>query len=234
MNINDLTDHLAAAARDLGSQDVEDTLHKSVGLAVDLIDGCDAAGVTLVHRGQRLDTPAYTSNEVLRGDQLQYELQEGPCMDAVWDHEIVISPDLKNESRWPTWAPTVVTELGARSMMCIQLFADDTSLGALNMYATTVDAFSGDDTRHEGLALAAHIAVALAAAQKIEQLHLGMDRRTIIGQAQGILMERFDITADRAFTVLQRVSSTSNTKLHQVAVDLVTSRKIPTPRTSEH
>jgi ANTAR domain len=97
------------------------------------------------------------------------------------------------------------------------------------MYATTCDAFSGDETPHEGLALAAHVAVALAAAQKIEQLYLGMQRRTAIGQAQGILMERFDISADRAFVLLQRVSSTSNTKPHQVAVEIVTTRRLPSP-----
>lgn len=89
MSLDHLTDQLAAAARDLGSENVEQTLDKAVGLAVELIDGCDACGVGLVRRGKSMDTPAYTHDVALRGDELQYELQEGPCMDAVWENEIV-------------------------------------------------------------------------------------------------------------------------------------------------
>jgi len=222
----DFADQLAAAARDIGSEDVTNTLDKSVALAVDLIDGCDAAGVTLVHKGRSVDTPAYTDSAALRGDQLQYELGEGPCMDAVWAQEVVTSTDLIADDRWPKWAPVVVEELEMRSMMCIQLFADEQSLGALNMYSRSVAAFDDDD-RHEGLVLAAHVAVALAAAQEIEHLRAAMDRRTVIGQAQGILMERFGVPADRAFAVLKRVASTSETKLYRVAVDLVESRQLP-------
>jgi len=228
MSLEDLAGQLAVAARDLGSENVEVTLDKAVALAVDLIDGCDAAGVTLVHRGERVDTPAYTDERVLRGDQLQYELQEGPCMDAVWEQELVISSDLSREDRWPLWAPRVVDELGVKSMMCIQLFADEKSLGALNLYSPQVDGFTVEEDGYEGLALAAHVAVALAAAQEIQHLKTGLGNRTVIGQAEGILMERFDLTAERAFQVMRRVSSHTNTKLLVVAHELVSTRRLPT------
>jgi GAF domain-containing protein len=228
MSLHDLTEQLAAAARDLSAEDVEDTLDKAVALAVDLIEGCDACGVSLVRRGKSVDTPAYTDEKVLRGDQLQYELQEGPCMDAVWEHDIVISSDLANDHRWPAWAPRVVDELGVRSMMCVQLFIDqEKTLGGLNMYSWETDAFTMDGDRNEALALGAHVAVALAAAQQIEGLTTAINNRTIIGQAEGILMERFGIDADRAFAVLQRVSSTTNVKLHRVAAELVETRQLP-------
>jgi transcriptional regulator with GAF, ATPase, and Fis domain len=227
MTLSKLTEDLAAAARELSAEDVEHTLEKSVALSVDLIPGCDAAGVSLVRRGQSIITPASTDPKVQRGDELQYELQEGPCMDAVWQHDIVISADLAEDERWGRWAPRVVQEIGARSMMCIQLFTDAKTLGAMNMYSWRPNAFDLHADRDEGLALGAHVAVALAAAQRVEGLNTALVSRTVIGQAEGILMERFNIDADRAFRVLKRVSSQSNTKLQRVAAELVETRRLP-------
>jgi GAF domain-containing protein len=227
MSLSNLADELAAAARDLSADDVGQTLEKAVGLAVELIDGCDACGVTLVRRGDTLETPAYTDEKVFRGDQLQYELNEGPCMDAAWQHEMVFSADLGREARWPRWAPRVVEELGAHSMLCVQLFTDAHVLGALNLYSWKPGAFTSEDSRGEALALAAHVAVALAAAQEISHLTTALGTRTVIGQAVGILMERFGLTADRSFEVLQRVSSQTNTKLLHVAQQLVETRRLP-------
>jgi hypothetical protein len=231
MNLDNLAENLADAARDLGSEDVERTLDKSVALAVELIEGCDGAALSLVIRGRGLKTPAFTDQWVASGDTLQYELGEGPCMDAAWQHEIVISDDLCDEQRWPTWGPRVVEELGARSMMCVQLFTTKTTLGALNMYSKQPNAFNEPGDRYEGLALAAHVAVALAAAQEIENLNVALDTRTTIGQAEGILMERFDLSPERAFDVLKRVSSHSNAKVHVVATELVRTRRLPGPGT---
>ena len=113
MPIRHLAEQLAHAARDLNSSDVEHTLEQAVSLAVDLLDGCDGAGVTLARRGHALETTAYTAEFVARGDALQYELQEGPCIDAVWEHEIVISTDLASEARWRAWGPRVEWGSGA-------------------------------------------------------------------------------------------------------------------------
>jgi transcriptional regulator with GAF, ATPase, and Fis domain len=227
MTVRDLSALLASAARDLGSEDVERTLEKSVHLAVELIEGCEACAVTVVRRGTGLETPISTGDMPRRGDTLQYELNEGPCMDAVWEHEVVISHDLAQEERWPTWGPRVVAELGARSMMCVQLFANEHTLGALNMYSTQVDAFREPSDRAEGQALAAHVAVAFVASLEIEGLNTALVNRTIIGQAEGILMERFGIDGDRAFQVLRRVSSDTNSKLADVASALVQTRRLP-------
>lgn len=227
MALTDLTDRLAEAARDLGSEDLEQTLEKAIGFAVEVIEGCDAAGITLVYANKRLDTPAATNQGVARGDALQYELGEGPCIDAVWDHELVSSPDLARDKRWPSWGPKVVEELGVRSMLCVQLFTTEGTAGGLNMYSKTVNGFAHDDDRHEALALAAHVAVALAASRQIAGLKSALTSRTVIGQAEGILMERFDISAARAFEVLKRVSSHSNIKLNAVATELVETREMP-------
>ena len=227
MSVENLAEQLADAARELASEGVERTLEKAVGLAVELLEGCDGAGVSLVRRDKSLMTPAATAEWVAKGDSLQYELQEGPCMDAAWREELIVAPDLANEVRWSRWGPCVVNELGVRSMLCVQLFADEETLGALNLYSKHLGAFAGRSERYEAEALAAHVAVALLAAQEIADLNRAVVNRTVIGQAEGILMERFDVDADHAFSILRRVSMNTNVKLHAVARDIVRRRRLP-------
>ena len=106
------------------------------------------------------------------------------------------------------------------------MFSTGRSLGALNLYGRDKSAFTSDDIE-DGVALAAHVAVALAGAQQVENLERAVGNRTIIGQATGILMERFDLTSDRAFGALTRLSQQQNVKLRQVARQIVETRELP-------
>jgi GAF domain-containing protein len=220
-------DHFASIVRALGDATSElGTLEKALAVAVEIIDGCQHAGISLVMSGRRIESPATTSDVALRGDQLQYELNEGPCLDSIADHETISCPDLLTEKRWATWAPRVAEELGVRSMLCFQLFTTGRSLGALNLYSESPNAFTRDDAI-VGLSLAAHIAVALAASREVDSRELAIVSRTVIGQAEGILMERYDMDADKAFSVLKRVSQGTQTKLAVVAAELVRTRRLP-------
>jgi GAF domain-containing protein len=224
---HDLGDRFAAVARQFGEQVTEiATLDHAVAIAREIIAGCDHAGVTLLHARKPVETAAATSEIAVRGDQLQYELGEGPCLDSVRNHVVTLSNDLLTESRWPRWAPMASTVLGIRSMLCFQLFTTQSSYGALNLYSDRPDAFDADD-QAVGMALAAHVAVALASTRAIESRDLAIARRTIIGQAEGILMERFSLDADQAFSVLRRVSQDSQRKLYEVAADLVRTGRLP-------
>ena len=60
-----------------------------------------------------------------------------------------------------------------------------------------------------------------AATRQIENLETALERRTVIGQATGLVMERFGLTAEVAFEVLRRLSQEHNRKLHDIAVELV-------------
>lgn len=194
MVAEDLGVRFASVARQLLEEpDEEQTLDRAVALAVDIVEGCDQAGISIVYQGNRLQTPAATSEAVRHGDEWQYELGEGPCLDSLQQEQTTISRDLARQSRWRRWAPRVVEELGVRSMLCFQLFTDSESLGVLSLYSKEVDAFD-DNAQAVGLALAPQIAVALAAARRIETQARGLATRTVIGQAQGILMERYDLT----------------------------------------
>ncbi|HEV7949482.1 MAG TPA: antitermination regulator, partial [Glaciihabitans sp.] len=101
-----LESHLAKAARDLQAETgTQHTLDRSVLIATQLIAGCDFAGVSVIHPSQRPDSPAVTDGIVAKVNQLQYELKEGPCLDAIYTEHTIYARDLTNEQRWPRWTP---------------------------------------------------------------------------------------------------------------------------------
>ena len=97
---------------------------------------------------------------------LQYQLHEGPCLDAVRWQETVISRNLSEEARWPEWTPRAVSVLGIKAIMSLWLYpinpAGADSYGALNLYSDSIDPF-GPNEYAIAQALAAQISVALAA-----------------------------------------------------------------------
>ena len=217
---------LAEAARSMqGRGSTQQTLDKVVLVATEIIDGCDLVGISVV-TPDGIHTPAGNDQALNRIDELQFELGEGPCFDALRMHETVHSRDLAADPRWPKWGPYVAREIGVVCSVSYRLFTTADTLGAMNLYSRGPEAFDSDDI-YNGQALAAHVAVALAASQEVEQLEMGLTTRTVIGQAEGILMERFDVSSAEAFAVLRRVSSHRNVKLNRVAEELVDTRKTP-------
>lgn len=226
-----MVDRLAGAARRLQGQGApQSTAESLTRLAVELVTGADDAGITLQKGRGRLESVAPTSETIARADALQHELCEGPCVDAL-DADEVETTDLAHDDRWPNWRPQV-TEWGVRSMLCAQLRQDDRGLGALNLYSTRPDAFSDDD-RAVLRYLASHGAILLSAAHERDGLQRALENRTVIGQAEGLLMERFGVDADTAFTVLVRYSQSTQTKLAVIAHDLVRTRVLPTVESGE-
>ena len=223
----DLHDQLAEAARELEAEpDTQQTLERSVAIALDLVPHADHVGISVVHRKGRIETPAASTDTVLQADELQYQLDEGPSLDAIWTQDIVTASDLSHDPRWPRWAPEVSSRFGFTSMLCVQLFTSTTVVGGINLYSTRTEAFDRDDLDIANY-LAAHVAVAVAESRTEDQLRLAAVNRTAIGQAQGILMERFSIDAHRAFDLLRRVSQHRNTKLIEVATTIVSTRRVP-------
>jgi len=216
----------AQAARDLqGEGDTQHTLDRGVSIATELIPFCDYAGVSVVHAEGRIDTPARTSELVVEVDRLQYAVGEGPCLDAIRVAETVTSGDLSTEQRWPRWASRVA-RLGVASMLCVRLYTSRDTLGALNLLSRTQDGFSEDDATTASH-LAAHLAVALAESLHADDLHSAALNRTVIGQAEGILMERFSLPSSRAFEVLSLVAQEQGSPLHRIASELIRTRETP-------
>ena len=126
--------------------------------------------------------------------------------------------DLASDPRWLVLGPRAA-ERGIRSMLCLQLFVHRDTLGALDLLGRATSAFT-DESEHVGLLLASHAAIAAADAYHFEHVNSALVNRDIIGQAKGILMERFKITSDQAFAVLAKVSQDTNRKVAAVAEDL--------------
>jgi transcriptional regulator with GAF, ATPase, and Fis domain len=230
MRPESISERMAAAARELQNQhDPAATVKSAVDLLVQNVDGCTAASISLVYGKRRVETPAASDDLAATADRLQAELGEGPALDTLWDHETVYVPDLLTETRWPTWGPGLAEATGVRSVLTFRLFTLKDVIGALSMYSTAADAFTADD-KAEGLALAAHIAIAVLAAQQVEHFEAALDSRTIIAQACGLVMERYGVDAVRAFAVLTRLSSSQNVKVRDVAAELVLTRVLPKPR----
>lgn len=227
MTVQDIGARLALIARDVESgDDIAQAGDRICAAAVDLLGGRAEAGISIAHRGRQVENLGATSESVRRGDALQVELGEGPCLDAAWEQEQVVAGDLFREQRWPRWGPAMVTEFGIASMLCTRLYTNGRQLGALNIYSTAVDAFDEEDQEVARL-LAAHAAVAVAAAQQIEGLRFAVDRRATIGKALGIIMAKYDLDDERAFAVLHRLSSHENRKLYDIAQDVIASRGLP-------
>ena len=206
-----------------GSPSVEGTLQRIVDLAAATIDGCDAAGV-LVVGDSGASTPAASAPFVGDLEQAQIDLDEGPCLDAARSGTTFYAADLADDDRWPAFAPTAI-DAGVRSVLAYAI--SGRQLSALNLYARFPAAFGATDRAQGQLfATLARLALDSAAQRAVAEEnagHLGeaLETREVIGQAQGILMERERISAERAFDLLRRASQRMNVKLRDVARGLV-------------
>ncbi|HEY0473619.1 MAG TPA: GAF and ANTAR domain-containing protein [Kribbella sp.] len=206
---------------------VGETVDAVVAFALQALN-CSYAGVALAARGAQPQIAAVTDPVVAEVYGLQLSSDKGPLVVAMRKRTTVLIRDTTTDDRWPEWAAKVAA-LGVRSVLDVPLATGrDTkrSVGVLGLYSPAPDAFDEDD---EAIAhiLARHASVALASARHEETMALAVDARKLVGQAMGILMERFDVDGDRAFAILKRYSQDTNTKLRDVAQQLVDTRKLP-------
>ncbi|MFL6099435.1 MAG: GAF and ANTAR domain-containing protein [Actinomycetales bacterium] len=204
----------AVLSQQLLSESSERTLQRVVQLAVDTVPGCDYAGVTLRHRS-RLETPAATDPLVNLLDEQQYQLNEGPCVDAVQRENVYIIRDTRTETRWPKWAPRAAGQ-GVLSVLSVRMETPERVVGGLNLYSRTPDAF-GNEALLTAHVYGMHASTAIAATHQIEHLAIGMRTRHLIGLAQGMLMMRYGLSEEQAFQFLTRTSQHENVKLRDIA-----------------
>jgi GAF domain-containing protein len=212
---------LAAAARAIVRQRTyEETLEAIARTARETLPGFDHVGISILTRGGDIETKAATDPLVWELDGLQYSVDEGPCLAAVRESPVVVVNDIRHEQRWPRYLPAAI-ESGLRSQMAVRLSVDDeATLGGLNLYST---ARVGIEPEVQELAtsFASHAAVAVHQAREIANLKDALASRKVIGQAIGIVMERYQLKEDRAFAFLVRASSHRNVKLRDIAQELV-------------
>jgi hypothetical protein len=197
---------------------IEDTLARVTAAAVDLIRGVDCADVLLIQNGEYRST-AETSDVAPAVDREQLRTGEGPCLDATGPAVMTRSDDLRKDARWPEFARAAVA-IGVLSVMSFQLYTHQANTGALNMFGFAAQGF---DNESEAIAamLATHAAVALIAENRQHQFESALASRDVIGQAKGIVMERFEIDAVRAFELLSRMSQNANTPVRVIAEEII-------------
>lgn len=217
MNVqnHDLALRMAELAQVISLRRVDDVLVDVTAAAKELIPGVDIAGVLLVGKGGTHQTLAPTSDVMFKLDELQMTTGEGPCLQAALDEIVIRTDDFRNEPRFPNYAPKVV-ELGLLSALSLKLYTADRTAGALNLFGYEPRPWNSE-AETIGMVLAAQAASAILASRESEQLQSALSTRDRIGQAKGIIMERFKIDDVRAFEMLRKLSQDTNTKLVDVA-----------------
>ncbi|HEV2758620.1 MAG TPA: GAF and ANTAR domain-containing protein [Acidimicrobiales bacterium] len=195
--------------------DVDHTLDRICVLAVKTIDACEAAGISIASGPQV--TSLSTSDPLPRIlDDIQSETQEGPCVDAIKEHEVFLTGSLSQETRWPEFSSRAHEQTGVQSILSLRLFVSADTMGALNLYSTQDAAFDEQDIAI-GSVFAAHAAVALGHARREAQLEDKAATRDVIGMAKGIIMARQQVSDDEAFAILRRASQRMNVKIRELA-----------------
>jgi GAF domain-containing protein len=220
---NDLAQRMAELARATAlPRDVDEVLAGVTAAATEMIPGTDTCGVLLIGKGGKFESLFGTSDLIYELDALQEQCGEGPCVEAALDELIVRTDDFTTERRWPKYS-RAVSELGVRSGLSFKLYTSASTAGALNLFGLEPRAF---DMQSEaiGSVLAAHAASAIIASRHGEQLESALTTRDTIGQAKGVIMERFNVDAMRAFEMLRELSQTTNTRLVDIATKVIETR----------
>jgi hypothetical protein len=197
----------------------EQTLLTLTRGAASAVPGVDHASISIGWRDGRLETVAATDELIERLDARQYELREGPCYAAATSDTLQVSYDLARDPRWPNYGPCAA-ELGVNAQMAVLLIENGTGRSAMNLYAAGAHEFTRESVEMAEL-FASHAALALDAVEIVGSLSRAVATRQVIGEAVGVIMERYQIDSQRAFAFLTRTSQQSNVKLRDVAAQIV-------------
>jgi transcriptional regulator with GAF, ATPase, and Fis domain len=195
--------------------------------AVDLIPGTEFSALVIPAGPGRLEARATAGEQTPRIIALQNEVGEGPCLEAVSHPGPVWVPDLSQEPRWPLFT-AAATRLGVGSMMCTSLVAQTRIYGSLSLASARPHAFD-EESQALATVFAANATIALAGQEWHHNMRTALTSRDVIGQAKGILMERYRLTPDAAFALLVTASQHTHTKLRTVSEELCRTGELPLP-----
>jgi GAF domain-containing protein len=200
----------------------EPTVARFADLAVRYVDGVDAGGAVLVlgrTDWQPVSEPGTPAGII---EKRHIDLGDGPAMQAARDQQIVRIPDLATETRWPEFAASFAA-LPVRTMVCLPLYTHIHTWGGLMLLANRPEQL-GREAEAAGAILATHIAMTLDALHQDRHYRSALGSRDIIGQAKGVLMERFGVDAVAAFALLTRLADESHRPVVVVAKDFLESK----------
>ncbi len=219
--INDAFRQMSAliyAGADSGS------IHQAlVDAAARLVEGCRRASL-LVRTRDRFVTAASTDDVARRIDQIEIEVGEGPCVDAIVEEAYQHDADLTDGTTpWPRFAERIVAETTVRSAIGYRLLLDGDKVGALNLFSDVPGGLT-ERSADTGAVIASFASVALMAIRAREEaatLRQGLSSNREIGKAVGLLMAAHHINGQEAFELLRNTSQELNMKLAQVASQVI-------------
>ncbi|SIR61064.1 GAF and ANTAR domain-containing protein [Williamsia sterculiae] len=201
------------------SRDSPTILRAISASAVQSIPGAEYASVTLVGDDSELASSAIVGDLAAESDRLQAELNEGPCIRAALDSDTISIERMATETRWPEFSARAA-EIGIGSMLCFCLYVEGDNFASLNLHSSATEAFD-DDSRSVGGLFAAHAAIALSTVREKERVRASLTQRDLIGQAKGMIMERFRLGHSDAFELLARLSRERGVTLSAVAAQII-------------
>jgi len=218
--VNQLVELVTNLERD--NADTTAGLRELIDNGVDHVTGSQYAGITLAEKSKSVSSVVATHRYPMVLDAIQNRYGEGPCLAAAWEHHVMRIADLAADQRWPRYRRHALQQTPIRSILSFELYVDGSSMSALNFYAERPQAFN-EESVELGTVYATHIALAWSIMRRQDQFRSALASRDIIGQAKGVIMERFNLDAVEAFELLTRVSQQSNTRLVDVAAALIDS-----------
>ena len=222
-----LTNVLSEFAHTLASRfEVSEVLYRLAEHVIEIL-GVAGCGVSVVDDEGKL-RPVTAINELTRVlEGTEEEHQQGPCVDAFREGNVVVVPRLAQEaSRWPEWSEQA-EKLGVRAALGVPLCVHDQSLGALNLYSLEERDWSEAEIRVAKVLcdMAASYVVNASelneARRLAEQLREALESRIIIEQAKGVLAAEQRISVEEAFMVLRDHSRSHGASLRSVAQAVV-------------
>ena len=210
----------------LASSTFGDMMQKIAELSVRTVSGARTCGITMAHGG-RVITVAASDSLGAQLDEQQYQIDEGPCLQALRTGIIVTAPDLTAETRWHSY-PQRAVAFGVSSVYSSPLIVMGQTVGVLNLYGDTVAAFDSDECIEVVAQVVTLATVAITGTLRnygdvtlTDQLQEALSSRSVIDQAIGIIMGTQRCTAGQAFTALRTASQNRNTRLARICQDLV-------------
>lgn len=195
-------------------------LHQLTAAATEIVPGVQYADITRVGKGHQLSVASFAGQYGELPAQVMTRFTSSPCVDASNGRQVVVSPDLEAEERWPAYCAEILETTPLRTVLSLPLQNHAYVLGVLNLYAQTPGTLD-DRTLALARPYASHAATAWESLRREEQFASALASRDTIGQAKGILMERFDVDSQGAFEILRQISQESNTPLAAVAQNMV-------------
>jgi transcriptional regulator with GAF, ATPase, and Fis domain len=211
----------------LATRDIEDFLQELAVLAARRVTGGLSCGITMQPNGRPL-TVASSDIIAEQMDEVQYGIDEGPCLQSMRSGQVVRIEDTSGEDRWAGFTMRAAAN-GIRSTLSLPLTAEGKHMGALNLYAPVSAAFGTAETqRAESFAATATGALTLAVRQAAtadltSQLRAALAARAVIDQAIGVIMAQERCTQAEAFAIMRTASQNRNVKLRTIATQVVTS-----------